>query len=74
MNFVSDALFNSQRFRALTVVDNFTRKCLAIEADQSLTGQDVVAVLKRIVAERKAVPRRIQADNGPEFICLALDR
>ena len=42
MDFVSDALFNGLRLPALTVVDNFTRECLAIEAGQSLTGQDVV--------------------------------
>ncbi|CAP40538.1 probable transposase [Bordetella petrii] len=74
MDFVSDALFNGQRFRALTVVDNFTRECLAIEAGQSLTGQDVVQALMRIATERGALPHRIQADNGPEFVSLQLDK
>lgn len=73
MDFVSDALFNGKRFRALTLIDNFTRECLAIEVGQSLTGQDVVQVLQRVCMQRQA-PIRIQADNGPEFISLALDK
>jgi putative transposase len=74
MDFVSDALFNGHKFRALTVVDNYTRECLAIEAAPSLSGADVVRALQRVVSERKAKPGRIQADNGPEFISLALDK
>ncbi len=42
MDFVSDALFDGRKFRALTVVDNHTRECLAIEVAQLLTGDDVV--------------------------------
>ena len=44
MDFVSDALFDGRKFRVLTVVDNHTRECLAIEVAQSLTGDDVVRV------------------------------
>lgn len=39
MDFVSDNLFNGRRFRALTVVDNFSRECLAIHARKSLKGK-----------------------------------
>lgn len=74
MDFVSDALFDGRRFRALTLVDNFTRECLAIEAGQSLTGADVVAILQRVSMTREQLPQRIQADNGPEFVSLALDK
>ena len=42
MDFVSDALYDGRRLRALTVIDNHTRECLAIEVGQSLTGEDVV--------------------------------
>lgn len=73
MDFVSDALFDGRRFRALTLVDNFTRECLAIETAQSLRGEDVVSVLARIGITR-GLPKRIQVDNGPEFISMALDR
>ena len=44
MDFVSDNLFNGRRFRALTVVDNFSRECVAIHAGKSLKGEDVVGV------------------------------
>ena len=73
MDFVSDALFNGQKFRALTVVDNFSRECLAIHVAPTIKAEDVVNVLQGIVAQR-AKPQRIQADNGPEFVSLALDQ
>lgn len=48
MDFVSDELFDGRRFRALTLVDNYSRECLEIEVGQSLKGGDVVAVMERI--------------------------
>ena len=74
MDFVSDALFDGRRFRTLTIVDNFSRQCLAIHADQSIRGSDVTEVVARICAQRGQTPERIQADNGSEFISQALDR
>jgi putative transposase len=74
MDFVADALFDGRRFRALTVVDNFSRQCLAIHVDASIGGQDVVEIINRIRARHGAVPERIQVDNGSEFISKALDR
>lgn len=74
MDFVSDALFDGKKIRSLTVVDNFTRECLAIEVAQSLTGDDVVRILARITRKRNQTPLRIQADNGSEFVSLVLDK
>jgi putative transposase len=74
MDFVSDALFDGRKFRALTLVDNYSRECLAIYAGQSLRGKDVVNVLEQIKRERKIVPRRIQTDNGSEFISKEMDQ
>lgn len=62
MDFVTDALFDGRRFRALTVVDNFTKESLAIEVDQQLKGEDVVAVMERLRRQR-VLPQRIQTDN-----------
>jgi len=73
MDFVVDSLFNGHRFRALTIVDNYSRECLAIEAGQSMTGAEIAAVIERLVKERGA-PDRIQCDNGSEFISRALDK
>jgi putative transposase len=73
MDFVSDALFDGRRLRALTVVDAFTREALAIDVDQGIKGEQVVEVMARISSIRGA-PRTIRVDNGPEFISKALDR
>ena len=62
MDFVSDALFDGRRIRALTVVDNFSRESLAIEVGQGITGDQVAAVINRIVAVRGA-PKTIRVDN-----------
>ena len=74
MDFVSDQLFDGRRFRALTLVDNYSRECLDIEVGQSLKGFDVVDVMERIKQVRGVVPKRIQVDNGSEFISKALDK
>jgi transposase InsO family protein len=72
MDFVADQLVSGARFRALTVVDVFTKECLAIEVGRSLKGEHDVAVLKRIASSRGA-PKTIFCDNGSEFVGRALD-
>src|SRR5947207_1970628 len=57
MDLVSDALFDGRRLRALTVVDAFTRGALAIEVDQGIRGEQVVAVMTRLALMHGA-PRR----------------
>lgn len=73
MDFVADHLFNGQKIRALTVVDNFSRESLAITVDYALKAADVVATMQHLQALRGA-PQRIQVDNGSEFISKALDQ
>ena len=72
MDFVSDALSDGRSFRALNLIDAFTRQCLAIETDTSLGGERVVRVLDNVVA-RCGKPQVMQIDNGPEFRSKALD-
>ena len=72
MDFVADQLFNRQRFRILTLVDNFTRESLAIRAGKRLTGDHVVEVLEDVTRSR-GKPATIFVDNGPEFISRSLD-
>jgi putative transposase len=72
MDFVSDSIVTGRRFRALTIVDNYTRECPAIEVDTSLGGTRVVNVLDRL-AETRELPEVITIDNGPEFAGKALD-
>ena len=73
MDFVSDALFDGRRIRALTVLDDYSRESLAIEVGQSITGEQVVTIMNRLSAVRGA-PKRIRVDNGPEFVSRALDQ
>ncbi len=73
-DFVSDALFYGQRFRALTVVDAYTRECLAIHADQGIKGDAVATEMERLTFQRGTAPAKIRVDNGPEFISRALDQ
>ena len=72
MDFVADTFLDGRRFRALTVVDNWSRHSPLIEADITLTGTKVVAALER-VAKRSGYPRMITVDNGSEFASKALD-
>lgn len=72
MDFVEDTLAQGRRFRTLNVLDVYTRECLAIEVDTSLTGERVTRVLDRIVRQR-GQPTALRHDNGPEFTSKALD-
>jgi len=72
MDYVADALIDGRKLRALTIVDDFTRECLAIEVDTSLPGSRVVAVLERL-ADIRGLPASITVDHGPEFEGRVLD-
>jgi len=71
LDFVMDTMVSGRRFRILTVVDDFTRECLTLVADTSLTGPRVVRELDRIV-ELRGCPRMIVSDNGTEFTSAAV--
>jgi putative transposase len=73
MDFVSDQLFDGRRLRVLTLVDNHTRESLALHIGQRIRGIDVVKIMER-VTKQQGLPKRIQVDNGPEFISKDLDR
>lgn len=73
MDFVSDALGDGRKFRALTIVDDCTRESPVIEVDVSLPGARVVQVLDRLALTR-GLPKAIVLDNGPEFRGEALDQ
>ena len=73
MDFMSDQLYNGRRIRLLTLVDNFNRESLAIEVGEHIGSDRVVEVLTRLSKSRD-LPKRIQVDNGPEFISKRLDQ
>jgi putative transposase len=73
LDFVHDRLMDGRAFRALAVIDEWSRESLAIEVDLSLTGERVKRVLERLRSAR-GLPAIIQTDNGPEFTCRVLDQ
>jgi putative transposase len=72
LDLVLDVLDDGRRFRILTVVDDFTRACLAIDVDTSIGGRRVAEVLQRLT-DTRGKPAMLVTDNGPEFISRALD-
>ena len=73
MDFVHDQLLDGRAFRVLTVIDNWSRESVLVEAGFRLTGESVAKALSRASAER-ALPRSITVDHGTEFTSRALDQ
>ena len=73
LDFVSDAFTDGRRFRILAVVDDFSRECLALIADTSLSGLRIVRELDAIIA-RRGRPDTIVSDNGTELTSMAVLR
>ncbi len=66
LDFVHDAVEAGRAIRLLSVVDPFTRECLALEVDTSFASRRVTRVLEEII-ERRGLPQAIRCDNGPEL-------
>lgn len=78
IDFVHDRMSNGRPVRVLTVLDNFTRECLALEVDTSLPSRRVTRALDNVIASRGR-PQSIRLDNGSEltsrhFLCWGIDR
>ena len=71
LDFVSDAFTDGRRFRVLAVIDDYSRECLALVADTSLSGQRVTRELDAIIA-RRGKPRTLVSDNGKELTSVAI--
>lgn len=65
IDFASDIAASGQRLRLFSVVDAFTRECLALETDASMTRRRVTRVLQAIIGQR-GIPQFLRSDNGPE--------
>lgn len=73
LDFVSDAFTDCRRFRVLAVVDDFTRECLALVPDTSISGLRVARELDALVATRGR-PQSVVSDNGTELTSMAILR
>jgi putative transposase len=70
-DFVFDACANGQQLKCLTVVDEFTHECLAIDVAGSIRSGRVIEVLSKLVSVHGS-PRHLRSDNGPEFVSRAI--
>lgn len=73
MDFGSDVLANGRRIKVLTVVDDFSKECIALVADHGISGHYVVRMLEQ-AARFRGYPVAIRTDQGPEFTGNALDQ
>jgi putative transposase len=70
-DFVYDACANGQKLKCLTVVEEYTRECLAIDVSGAIRSSRVIDVLSKLMRTH-GVPRYLRSDNGPEFVSKAL--
>jgi putative transposase len=70
-DFVFDTTSDSRTLKFLTLVDEFTRECLAIKVERRLPAKAVIEVLEQVFTER-GMPEFLRSDNGPEFIAKAI--
>ena len=72
-DFIFDRTTSGSQLKWLSIVDEYTRECLALKVDRGITSEDVIDTLAELFAMR-GVPKHIRSDNGPEFTAQALRR
>jgi transposase InsO family protein len=72
-DFIHDRTASGRPLKWFAVTDEYTRECLALEVDRSITAERVLDVLTNLFLTR-GVPRHIRSDNGPEFIAAVIRR
>ena len=72
-DFAFDRTTSGTALKWLSIVDEYTRECLALKVDRSITGEDVIDTLAELFAMR-GVPAHLRSDNGPEFVSKAVQR
>ncbi len=71
-DFVFDEAVSGRKLKMLTLIDEYTRECLAVEVDTSITSLKVRQILERVCRQR-GIPQAIRSDNGSEFIGSAVN-
>ena len=72
MDFQFDHTIDARQVKMLNIIDEYTRENLDIRVEHSITADDVVAVLDRLVIERGRAPAFVRFDNGPEFVSIVV--
>jgi putative transposase len=73
MDFIHERTEDGRSFRVLSIIDQFTRECIALVADRPMTGAKVVVALEQAIQQGRPKPESITTDNGSEFVGKALD-
>ena len=68
---MSETTSDGRKLRLLTVIDEYTRECLAIRVQRKMTNHDVLCLLSELFLEY-GIPEHIRSDNGPEFVAKAV--
>lgn len=66
-DFLFDRTSNGRSLKWLSLVDEYTRECLALEARRGMTAEEIQVILAEVAARRGGPPHRVRSDNGPEF-------
>src|SRR4051812_15771413 len=66
-DFIFDRTSDGRSLKWLSLIDEYTRECLSLEARRGMTAEEIREILSEVVARRGAPPHRIRSDNGPEF-------
>jgi transposase InsO family protein len=71
-DFIFDRTADGRSLKWLSLIDEYTRECLALEARRGMTAQEIQGILAAVAARRGGPPRRVRSDNGPEFAACAV--
>jgi putative transposase len=71
-DFIFDRTSDGRSLKWLSLVDEYTRECLALEARRGMTAEEIRVILAEVAARRGGPPHRVRSDNGPEFAALAV--
>src|SRR3954447_9238381 len=66
-DFIFDRTSDGRSLKWLSLVDEYTRECLALEARRGMTAEEIRVILAEVAARRGGPPHRVRSDNGPEF-------
>jgi len=72
-DFVADRTDNGGRLRILSILDEYSRECLALQVARKLTAHDLIEVMEKLESER-GLPANVRSDNGSEYIAKVLQK
>lgn len=72
VDFQFDSTTDGRRIKIGSIIDEHTRECLSRMVERNITGEDLIAELDRLAADRGTYPAVLRCDNGPELACSAM--